>query len=442
MKTLGLKNIIMTVFIGGAVLALLVFSGVVPLGKSSQDVGGSVEIWGSIPFQTMQPYIDQIANADLTIRYVVKSAESYESELVNALAAGKGPDLFIMPHEDLLRQSDKVLEIPYTSFPKNEYQLSYIDEARLFMTPSGITALPLAVDPLVMYTNTYLLSSAFVLEVPEYWDEFIDLAPKITLAEDNGRINMSAVALGSFDNIRNAKAILSTLFLQNENPLVATNASTAKKFSTMNLDQNYFQRMEEALTFYTSFAHIENANYSWNEALPSSRELFIAGDLAFYFGYGSELETISKKNPNLDFTVNIIPQLRAKKRKLSYGSLLGIGVNKQTGNIPGAISVASSLTGKDIAGPLSRALLMAPARRDLLQNTPEEASLNLLYNSAIIAAGWTDPDPSSTTQLFRRMIQDINAGAATISDAVQRSHVELNTILNRTINTTIPDPNI
>lgn len=439
MKKLGLQNIIVSIFVIGAIVALLVFSGVIKLRNNTQTTEGTVEVWGTIPFGTMQPYIDSITTNDLRVVYKVKNNATYESELINALAAGNGPDLFIMPHENILRHTDKIFEVPYTSFPQADYQDIYIDESKLFLTDTGVIAFPLYVDPLVMYYNKHLLASAFLLDVPEFWDQFLEFAPEITVANQNGEVDISAVALGTFDNLFHAKGLISVLLMQNGNPLVGTNSATGYKVSTLGLNNDLAEQAIQALEFFTSFAQFGNDNYSWNEALPVSRDMFIAGDLGVYFGKASEIETIRNKNPNLDFGVALLPQLRDSTRKITYGSMLGVAVNKQTTNVAGAISIASKLAGKDVIDSLANDLFVAPARKDLLRNKPNESYLTLFYNSAIIAAGWTDPDPSATEALFRMMIQDINTGKSTIQNAVSRANVDLNAILDRTINLTIPD---
>ncbi len=442
MKNIGLQNIIMGIFIFAAVVAILIFSGVVKLGNDARQAQGKVTVWGTIPFGTIQPYIEQAQTKNINITYRVQNEETYENDLINAIAAGTGPDLFIMPHENILRHKDKVFEIPYTSFPQRDYQNTYIDESKLFLTDTGVLALPLSVDPLVMYYNKNLIASSFLLDIPEYWDELLEFVPAINVVDANGEIITSGAAIGTFDNLLNAKGLMSALLLQNGNPLVGTDSSTGKKISTLAFNEDLLLQSVQSLEFFTSFARFGNENYSWNEALPTSRDAFIAGDLAIYFGQASELEDIRRKNPNLDFDVALLPQVRDSKTRLTYGSMRGIGISKQSPNVSAAISVASSLAGKDIAGNLASDLLVAPARKDLLRNKPEEAYLTLFYNSAIISVGWVDSDRTGTNDLFRDLVRNINTGALSVTDALQRTHADLNTLLNRTINTTIVDQTI
>ncbi len=170
--------------------------------------------------------------------------------------------------------------------------------------------------------------------------------------------------------------------------------------------------------------------------------MFIAGDLALYIWRASELANIRKKNPNLDFNLTFLPQVRDTTRTSTFGYLTGIAISKQTKNIAASLSVASALSGAPVTGPLSAELGQAPARFDLLQNKPEDPYLGLFFQSAQISDTWVDPDPASTNELFRNLIRNLNAGATTIGDAITRTHTDLNTLLDSTINTTIIDKNL
>lgn len=441
-KEIGLQKIITALAVIAAIGALIVFSGLVKVGNKASEATGTIVVWGTIPRKIMDPYMEISQTKTLKIQYEAQDPETYESDLINAFAAGEGPDLFIMPHEYLLRHSNKVFEIPYTSLPADTYQANYIDEADLFLSPTGVKALPVLVDPLIMYYNKSLMSSAFILEVPKYWDEVLDFGKKVTIANTNGEISISGVAMGTYDNILGAKDIISALIMQNGNPIVQTNTQTTKKQSSITSSPENAKAAEDAINFYTSFARSRNTNYSWNEALVESRDKFIAGDLGIYFGRASELETIQRKNPNLDFNIALLPQVRDTKRKLTHGKMTGIAISKQTKNIAGAINVASKIAGFDVAAGLAKDLSVAPARKDLLTNKPDNAQETLFYNSAIIAEGWIDADPDMTEELFKKMIRDINTGVGTIPDVLQGMHTEMDVILNRTINTTLIDPTL
>lgn len=434
MKELGIKNIITGIFVVAAVIAMMIFSGAIDLGSKDKEAAGKVTVWGTVSSQTLRKYIDQIKDQNLTINYTEKKEATYQDELINAFASGTGPDLFIMPHEGILRHRDKILEIPYASFPKDTYQNTYIDEATLFLTNTGSTALPLMVDPLIMYYNKALISSSFILDIPEYWDELGPFASQVTQYSGTGEIVISAAALGTYDNIEHAKALVSAMIMQNGVDIVGTNSINNKKQSTLSLDDTNVKKTSQALDFYTSFAEFGSNTYSWNEALVDAQNKFIAGEVALYFGRASEVENVRKKNPNLDFGVQLLPQVRESTTRLTQGAMTGIAVSKQTKNVPAAIAVASKIAGAITTEGLSAELLVAPARKDLLRKKPDDALRTLVFNSAIISRGWIDADPVRTDALFKTIIRNINTGAQTSQNAVSRATADLNTILDQTIN--------
>lgn len=439
MKNIGIKNVITGIFVVGAVAAFMVFSGVIKLGSDAKVAKGTVTIWGTTPYALIQPHIEREENQNLTIIYKEKNINNYESELINALAAGQGPDLFMLPHESILRNSNKLLEIPYASFPRSSYEETYINEARLFLTDTGVLAFPITVDPMIMYYNKSLVASAFLLDVPAYWEELADFSKVITQYSGTGEINLSGAALGTFDNVSHAKAILSSLMIQNNSNLVGTDPATNKKRAEFTLDKNELLKTEGALAFYTSFAQFGSNTYSWNEALIQDQDKFISGELALYFGRGSEVENIRKKNPNLDFGVALFPQVKDSLSKATDGSMMGIAVSKQSRNIPAAILVASKISGKTTAEGLSKDLITAPARKDLLQSPPDDAFKTLVYKSAIISRGWLDADPIATDTIFRNLIRSVNSGKMSAADALATANADINNVLNKTINTIIPN---
>lgn len=436
-KKIGVKKIITTIFVVSAIIAFMVFSGAIKLGSDSGTVSGKIVVWGTVPYNVMQQYIEMSGTKNIEVSYKVQNISTYESDLINAFASGSGPDLFIMPHENILRHTDKLFEIPYTSFPKTQYESTYINESRIFLTETGVLAIPMSVDPLVMYYNKPLIASSFLIGIPEYWDDLLDFVSDITISDSNGHITVAGVSMGTYENILNAKGLISTILLQNGNNIVGTNPTTTQKQAELTHTDDNLKKAEQSLDFYLSFGKKGNSNYSWNEAVNESREKFIAGELALYFGKASELERIRKKNPNLDFDVTLMPQISETSIKYTYGSMVGVAISKQTKNIAAAINVASKLSGRDISEKLTRDLFVAPVRYDLLKNKPDDAHLTTFYNSAIIANAWVDPDPEATDMLFKNMVRSINTGSLSTSDALQRMNTDLNAILNRTINTTI-----
>jgi hypothetical protein len=189
------------------------------------------------------------------------------------------------------------------------------------------------------------------------------------------------------------------------------------------------QASESALEFYTKFADPSQNEYSWSRALPDARKAFASGDLGLYIGHASEEELITSMNPNLNYAVAPIPQLRNSDYSIDTAYSYGFAISRQSANKLGAYTVAQTLSSTIPSQSLSIALGMPSARRDVLAMTTT-ADKDVVFNrSALASRYWVDPDPEKTDQVFQSMIEDTVSGAVHISDAVQRADQEIGHIL-------------
>lgn len=389
---------------------------------------GAVVVWGTLPQGTMDNLIGTLKQNDKTLQdvtYQQQDPATYESALLNAMASGKAPDLFLVDQQQLGEFSDKIVTIPYANVSQSQFVSSYIDEGNLFLTPLGSLALPFAIDPIVMYWNRDIFASAGIAQAPQYWNDFLTLSPKITSLDASQNVKRSAVALGQWQNILHAKEILSMLFMQAGEFVTARNASgnlvpifgQSSPGSTNN-------PAESALRFYTEFANPGKTTYSWNRSLPRSDEAFAAGTLGVYFGYASEAQGIGEQNPNLRYGVAVVPQLQGSSGRLTYGRLTGLAIPRSARNISGAAIVAQKLTSQDAASFMVQTNGMPSARRDVPLNTSSSAAADVFAQSALMSRGWVDPGPRDTDPVFKTMIESVISGSSEPATAVSEAGQE------------------
>jgi len=222
--------IITIVFIIAAILGVLVFAGVIPLGGDSNNAGGqgTVVLWGTINQMAIAGPLENFnrANPTFIVKYEQKSADSFDQDLLEALAGGVGPDMFFLPSNLAFHYANKIFTIPYQSYPLASFKNNFAGAGEVFLTSKGILAFPLSIDPLVMYYNRSILDSNGVIYPPAFWDDLINLVPKLTKKDDSNKIIKSAVALGHFSNIVYAKDILSALFMQTGNGIITEKDGT------------------------------------------------------------------------------------------------------------------------------------------------------------------------------------------------------------------------
>lgn len=382
---------------------------------------GAVTIWGTLPQEHLETMLLNLRAQDSALQdvsYVEKSPDTYAQELVSAMAAGQGPDLFFLAHQDTLAFADKVLAIPYGMVSQGAFTSTFIDEGQLFLTAEGSLALPLVVDPLVMYWNRDLFASAGVASAPRYWNDFLTLAPKITSHNSTSQVARSAVALGEWRNIANAKAILSALIMQAGDPIVSRGEQGLVSVLGFLPEDATEAPAQSALRFYTEFANPGKAVYSWNRSLPEAQDAFVAGDVAVYFGFASEYARVRERNPNLNIGVELLPQIQGNTGSLTYGALTGVAVSRSARNPQGAAVVAQRLTGPEATSYLSQTLGLPPVRRDISVDTAGNAVAGVFAQAALIARGWLDPAPQETNTLFQSMIESVSSGRSTPAEAV------------------------
>ena len=429
MKNFQLITII--VFIALAVFGIFVFSGAIPIGNNNEPGAlGTVVLWGTVRAETMAPLLEEfnLANPAFILRYVQKSAESFDQDLLEALATGTGPDIFFLPDDLAFHYADKIFTIPYQSYPLASFKENFAGAGEVFLTSRGVLAFPVSIDPLVMYYNRSMLDSSGVIYPPAFWDEVPALVPTITKKDNSNKIIKSAVALGHFSNVVHAKDIISALFLQAGNSIVSERDGVFN--SALNVS-GQTSNLASILKFYTDFADPNKNVYSWNKSFPNSNDAFSREDLAFYFGYASELPSLVNRNPNQNFLAAPLPQIRNANFKATASRVTGIAILSASKNFNTAFTAAGLLSTGDFASKFAIATGVAPARRDLLQVKPNDAYFPIFYSSALYGRSWLDPSPKDTDDIFRRMIDGVLSNSLSPEGAISDASSKLNLLLLR-----------
>ncbi len=420
--------VILAIFAALAVAGVGIFAFVVG-GQQSETIG-TVEMWGTFDDAAVNAVLRQLSEGDSrfkNITYVEKKPETYGGELTEALAANRGPDVFLMRQDEALRSAAKVSPIPYEALPQEQFNNTFVQAAEPFLSIDGVLGVPLLVDPLVMYWNRDMLGTAGFSRPPITWDELYDYATKVTKRDDTNSILKSAIALGEYKNVTHAKDIMALLMLQAGGTITTYQGDTL--VSSIGSRSNEAQQPSEAaLRFYTEFANPSNGFYSWNRAQRESRALFGANSLGLYIGRASEEPLIRQANPNLNFAVAPIPQLKAKEFSLNVGNVYALAIPRGSDNPGGAQQAAYILASEQASSLFSQAIGIPSARRDVLDD-PVSGLDELFNKQAIISRSWADPNPEKTDDIFRAMIEGVTSGAAKIGEALQRADQALSTLL-------------
>lgn len=429
MKDLSVFQLVLLTLFGFAiVVGVMVFAGIIPGFRApSGGTYGTVTVWGTFPSRVMSDFtseFNKVHKNTLNIAYVPRPAATFEADLLQALSTGQGPDLIILPSELTFRQGDKLFPIPSDSLSPRDFRDTFVSAGEIFLLPGGTLALPLLVDPMVMYYNRGIFQSAAVAEIPSTWTAFGQALSQINVVDTRGNITRTGMAAGEFANYDNAKQLLSLLFLQAGTPIVGFDNNQGYRSV---LAENFGFTLspgQAALDFFTQFSNPSRATYSWNRSLPEAKDALAAGILATYFGFASEEDEVRAKNPNLDLDVALVPQRTAGERA-TLARVYGVGISRTSANLEAAATAAVLLSSPESVALLSGLTGLPPARRDLLAAGNTNPFDQIYYESALLGKTWLDPNPAQTEAIWRAMAERVTTGRSLSLDSIGRASQEL-----------------
>lgn len=428
MKTFQI--VILVIFGVGALAGLIVFATGKGTGSGSSQVG-TVVIWGLLPQSAMDATLSEVVatNKRLSgVTYVEKTRASFGNELAQAIAESAGPDLIIITQEELIQERAKLTLIPFESLPERTYIDSYVPMADILLTDTGSYGLPLVVDPLVLYYNKTALTDAGVASAPATWEAVNGLSQNLSQVTPAGAVLKSVIPLGDYANVQNARALLSTIFLQ-AGVAITTVQGDEVEAALQGVDEKSMETATAALNFFAQFSDPAKTVYTWNRTLPNSRTAFLAGNLVLYPGFASEQPYLEGANPNLSFDMAPIPQPAVVQNRTTYGLLYALAVPRSAVNIEGAFETAFALSASAPVSMIAKNASMAPALRALLRPSGDDKYGAVFYPEALRAKGWLSPSASLTDGIFAGMIGNVTSGRRSAEEALRSAEDSLQVAL-------------
>lgn len=426
--------IILTVFVAILVVAVLMFSGFLgpKIGSNnSSKVAGTAIIWGTLPQAEINDVFSKFyIGSDYNVSYVQKPEETYRENLLEAFSSGTGPDLFFVTDQNVASFESKLIPFTYEQFNQRDFKDTFITEADLFAGTNGYNAIPVLIDPIVMYWNKGIFDSSGIADVPKTWDDVKKITPILTKKTDSGVISQSSIGLSFMNNISYKKELLSLLMLQQGNNI--SERSKTGGFKPLFQQENIELRKssaEIAVESMIEFTDPLSTNYTWNRGLNRDIERFTTSQLAMYLGKASELFEIQEKNPNLNFDVSFVPQNNLNTR-ITYGEMSGIALSKFSQNSAVAYQVVFDMVSANFQTKLSSALSLPPVRRDLLLQRPPNPYAGTFFDASLSSRGWLDPNDKKTDQIFQDMFDAIFSNSLNPRSAVSRAASEFSLIGN------------
>lgn len=436
MKASLFQAIFIGVFGFAAMIGLYVFATHTANTANTTNTVGTVVIWGTLPkadVQNLLTTITQTQSALKDVSYVQKELSTLPVDLASAIVTGSAPDLILASQEQLLSLKRFITPIPLATLPQSVFTTTFISEGELFATPdgTGYYGVPFLLDPLVLFSNRALLSSSGIAKPPATWESLAGLVPSILELTPTKQVTRSLIGLGTYNNVRNARGILSALFLQTGVPISSYSRGGSLVANLTGNSTDSFSPGQAVLSFYTQFADPSKQSYTWNASLRDSREAFLTGDVGLYIGYASEARFLSSSNPNLDFFVTTLPQPATATLKSTYGLLYAFMIPLTAKNSSGAYQTAALLTNSAEQIVSAGATGLAPATLNQLTTVPSDPVSAVAYTEALYAKGWLSPAPSATDQIFSSIITGVITGRSDITTTLSSGENSLTALLQK-----------
>jgi ABC-type glycerol-3-phosphate transport system substrate-binding protein len=335
-QTLGLQNVglksfgrkgllpkaLLSVGIAALVVSMLLTFFLASKKRNEQNslfgVEGQLVWWGiSDRADVVNPIIEeyQRINPNVKISYVQQSEKDYRERLMNALAQGKGPDIFEIHNSWVPMFRGQLSVAPSDVMSVEEFKSVFYPVAFAdFVDGGGVVGLPLEYDSLVLFYNQDLFESA-LMKPPKTWDQVSAVATMLTQKGVNNIILQSGISLGLTENVDYWQDIIALLSLQNGGDL----ARPGKEVAT-------------AVKFFVGFG--KNLGV-WNSSLPNSVEAFANQKLAMLIAPTRIIRDLSQRKLDFRIAASQIPQLpknSASDPDLTYASYWAYGVWNRSRN--------------------------------------------------------------------------------------------------------------
>lgn len=367
-------------------------------------------------------------NGNVDIKYKAINPENYETELLNALAAGTGPDIFMFQNNWLPKHQNKITPVPETQMTlENFRKLFPLVVEQDFAPDQTIYATPLFIDTLALFYNQDLFDSAGVALIPSTWQEFQAIIPRLTQKDKSGNIIKSAAAIGGTnENISHASDILNLLMLQTGTKMTNENFSSASFAQPIN---GIYTGLE-ALDFYTKFSDPSNDYYTWNEKQEYSLDNFSQGNLAMILAYESDKDLIREKNSLLNFRVTETPQPNKQDPAINYANYWGLAVSNKSQYPDWAWDLALFITTDETSADAFFAKTnYPPALRTLIQKYSNDPDTGIFVRQALTARSWPQIDNDAVSNIFSQTIKAITDKQLSSRDALYQAEKEVSDLM-------------
>lgn len=242
----------------------------------------------------------ETANREYDVQYKkFTDPEKYLDLIINELAEGEGPDVFLMHNTWFPKHYKKLIPAPEAIANTeifNEFFVDVTGDDLIIPDEEGVDqiwGLPIYVDTLALYYNNDHFEEAIPSRgKPSLTWAGIESDIQLLTREDNSinEFERSGIAMGRLDNVAQGYELLLAMLLQSDVNFYNS------EYTEVAFRNN--QNAIDVLELFTSFASPTQKNYSWNEKLsdPNSSEkdltAFALGEVSMIPGFSFTYDDI------------------------------------------------------------------------------------------------------------------------------------------------------
>jgi multiple sugar transport system substrate-binding protein len=408
--------------IAGGVVAIVIVLLIFGFIKAPKASPATLKIWGLDDEGDFQELLANYKkeNKHITIIYEKKSLADYEAELINAFAADRGPDIWLIHNTWLPKHKDKIKELPNELLSFSDFRNNFVEVVEKDLTDENkIYALPLYVDTLALFYNKDILNSAGIPLPPDTWEELIADLDNLVQRNQWGGIEQAGAALGTAENIDHSTDILALLMLQNGTKMINEDKESATFDESIYAEGKTYQPGQDALRFYTDFSNPSKRTYTWNRQMSYSLDAFIEGKVVMMFNYSNQIPAIKDRAPYLNFGISPMLQIKARNFDIDYANYWAFTVSKKTRVIQEAWKFILYLSQKENAKKYLEIVNRPTARRDLVNWQKDDLELGVFAKQSLSAQTWCQVDPSAIETIFANAIESVVLGRANVTKAIR-----------------------
>ncbi len=388
------------------IVALLIATGAINLTKKAAKV--ELTVWGFDTPAVWEKITSKYHrdNPTVTVTYRALPSTTYETDLLNGLATGKGPDVFMIMNPWLARHGNKIIPAPIENASAAMVDAIFPTAVTQEMTNSGAAyALPLYMDTYALIYNKDLFDKAGVTLPPNNWLALQDLAKKL---------GKNSLALGGSEaTIEGASDIVALMMMQDNVPM--TNRDGKAQLTGG----------EGALSFYTKFVNPKGGYYAWDNKLPTAFERFARGTLPVLFGTHAEVVALRKANPALRIGIAPLPQ--APNAPVNLATYAGLSVWVGSAKPTEAWQFINDLTANpENALAYAAAANVPPVHRALIGQFENDPDVGVFVRQSLTARPWYRLNEGVARAAFSEMIELVTRGKATPQAAIRATEDSLN----------------